>query len=62
MIVGDLNCTLCSDEVWGSGRKNDPLAGCIKDVMLHRNFVDICPSQMGPTWDNGKNETASFGG
>jgi len=54
LIGGDLNCTLCGDEVWGGGRKVDPLVGYIKEAILQHNMIDISPQSMGPTWDNGK--------
>lgn len=49
MIVGDLNCTLSSDKVWGCGRKVDPLAGLLQDALLTYNFVDVCPTKIVPT-------------
>lgn len=54
MIVGDLNFTLCPDEVWGGGRKMDPLADFIKNHLLIRNFIDVAPSVLTHTWDNGR--------
>lgn len=58
MIAGGLNVTLSSDECWGSCRKKDPLAECIKFKLLNKNLVDITPTEMKPTWDNGRTEKA----
>lgn len=58
MIAGDLNVTLRPDECWGCCRKMDPLADRIKFELLNKNFVDIAPSEMKPTWDNERAEKA----
>eukprot|EP00253_Pinus_taeda_P017475 PITA_17475 len=58
LIASDLNCTLSNDEVWGRGRKNDPVGGIIREAILQYNFVDICPSKLAPIWDNGRSENA----
>lgn len=54
MITGDLNATLNANESWGISRKKDPLADCIRFELLHRNLIDIRPSKVLPTWDNGR--------
>eukprot|EP00253_Pinus_taeda_P034108 PITA_34108 len=54
IIGGDFNCTLCNDEIWGNGRKNDPVGFLIRDAIIQNNFVDVLPSCRGPTWDNGR--------
>eukprot|EP00253_Pinus_taeda_P014722 PITA_14722 len=53
LMGGDFNCTLCNDEIWGNGRKNDPIGRLIQDAIIQNNFVDVLPSCQGPTWDNG---------
>lgn len=58
MIAGDLNITLSSEERWGKCRKTDPLSDRIKYELLHRYLVDVAPSKMMPTWDNGRIEEA----
>lgn len=58
MIAGDLNVTLSSEERWGNSRKRDPLVDRIKYELLNKNLVDIIPSKMMPTWDNGRIEEA----
>lgn len=58
LIVGDLNLTLSMDEIWGSNRKKDPIAERLKNDFLKRNLVDVIPSQMRPTWENGRNDEA----
>lgn len=58
LIAGDLNVTLNMDEIWGINKKKDPLAKRIKNELLSRNFVDILPPQVLPTWENGRIEKA----
>lgn len=58
MIVGDLNITLNFDECWGKCRKKDPLADRIKMEFLNKNFVDIAPIKLMPTWDNSRSREA----
>lgn len=60
MIAGDMNITLSSEECWGKCRKYDPLLDQIKFEFLHRNLLDVSPSKMMPTWDNGRLEGASI--
>lgn len=54
LVGGDFNCTLCNDEIWGNGRKNDLVGGLIPDAIIQNNFVDVLSSCLGPTWDNGR--------
>eukprot|EP00253_Pinus_taeda_P034308 PITA_34308 len=54
LIGGDSNCTLCNDEIWGNGRKNDPVGGLICDAIIQHNFVDVQSISFDPTWDNGQ--------
>lgn len=49
IIVGDLNCTICLNEIWGCSRKVDVMVDYIKDIILKHNLVDICPSMFIPT-------------
>eukprot|EP00253_Pinus_taeda_P005878 PITA_05878 len=58
LIAGDLNFTLSPNECWGTGRKKDPLSDRIRMELLNKNLVDICPENMGPTWENGRNGLA----
>lgn len=52
MIGGDFNNTLCNDEIWGNGRKVDPIGRMIRNAIIQNNFIDIQPDCRGPTWDN----------
>eukprot|EP00253_Pinus_taeda_P019806 PITA_19806 len=54
MLVGDMNFTLCPEEVWGSGRKMDPISDYLRSQLLHRNFIDVDPSILTHTWQNGQ--------
>eukprot|EP00253_Pinus_taeda_P017747 PITA_17747 len=54
LLVGDMNFTLGSDEVWGGGRHMDPLSDFLKARFLQWNFIDIAPSILTHTWDNGR--------
>eukprot|EP00253_Pinus_taeda_P025007 PITA_25007 len=58
MLVGDMNFTLCPHEVWGGGRKMDPLSDFLRNHLLHRNFIDVAPSVLTHTWDNGRSGDA----
>lgn len=53
IIAGDLNYTMSLDETWDCFRKTDPLAGKIQNSIIMNNFLDICPYEISPTWDNG---------
>jgi len=46
------------DKIWGSNKKKDPLAERIKNELLRRNFLDILPTRMLLTWENGRIEKA----
>lgn len=54
IIVGDFNCTVGLDEVWGGSKNIDPLVGLIHDAIIDHNLVDVCPQTMVLTWDNGR--------
>eukprot|EP00253_Pinus_taeda_P035371 PITA_35371 len=58
MIVGDMNFTLCPDEVWGGGKKMDPLADFLRNHLLNRNLIDVAPSVLTHSWDNGRTGSA----
>lgn len=59
MIAGDLNFTLNMEEIWGVSKKKDPLAEKIKiELLVRRNYIDIRPSHMLPTWENGRSGDA----
>eukprot|EP00253_Pinus_taeda_P005326 PITA_05326 len=54
MIGGDFNSTLCNDEIWGNGRKIDPIGRMIRNAIIQNNCIDIQTERRGPTWDNGR--------
>eukprot|EP00253_Pinus_taeda_P010868 PITA_10868 len=54
MLVGDMNFTLGPDEVWGVGREMDPISDFIKARLLQWNLIDIAPSTLSHTWENGR--------
>lgn len=52
IICGDLNFTLSTCEVWGSGRREDLLGGFLKDRFEAAGLVDVFPCYLVPTWKN----------
>lgn len=54
ILAGDLNFTLCPNEVWGSGRVADLLAGYFIDLFENSHLVDVVPHSLYPTWSNGR--------
>lgn len=60
IFSSDLNYTIALEEVWGRSRRIDHLAGMFRDALLAHNFVNICPKEMAPTWDNGCTSVAYF--
>lgn len=49
LVAGDMNITFSSDEIWGKGKKVDPIAPMVRNEFLMRNFIDILPSTIIPT-------------
>lgn len=58
IIGGDFNCTFCNDEIWGNGKKYDPMGRFIRESIIQNNFIDILPIGQGPTWDNGRSNNS----
>eukprot|EP00253_Pinus_taeda_P026277 PITA_26277 len=58
MLVGNMNFTLCPDEVWGGGRKMDPISDFLRSQLLRWNFIDVAPSSLTHTWQNGRTNDA----
>lgn len=54
ILVGDLNCTIWMNDIWGGSGKVDSIVEQIKDIIANFNLVDICPPCISPTWDNGR--------
>jgi hypothetical protein len=54
IIVGDLNFTISSREVWGKHARLDPLARFFHGLFMNHGFVDIESISLSPTWNNGR--------
>jgi hypothetical protein len=54
ILVGDLNITLSSDEVWGGSNSSGSLADYYKLLLQSKNLVDLRPDKVVPTWRNGR--------
>jgi len=54
IVGGDLNFTLSAWEVWGNLARSDPLAYYFSNILQTIGLVDIQPSQLAPTWRNGR--------
>jgi hypothetical protein len=54
LILGDLNFTLNSKEIWGTSALLDPLATFFKDLFANTPLVDVALTYMVPTWRNGR--------
>lgn len=61
ILCGDLNFTLSSSEMWGNGRKDDPLAEFMKEHLEAAALMDVIPSYLVPTWNNGRVGTQGLG-
>jgi len=48
ILVGDLNLTLASNEVWCFSIRSDPLANFFLDLFIKSNLVDIPPVPFRP--------------
>jgi endonuclease/exonuclease/phosphatase family metal-dependent hydrolase len=53
-LAGDLNFTLNSKEIWGTAALLDPLATFFKDLFANTPLVDVAPTELVPTWRNGR--------
>lgn len=56
IIARYLNYTIGLNEVWERSRNVDDLVDRVKDIIIDHNLVDIFPSMIIPTWDNGRTE------
>jgi hypothetical protein len=50
IIVGDMNFTTSTEEVWGQSTLVDSLAGFFKSLFIKNNLVDVVPVEVVPTW------------
>jgi hypothetical protein len=53
-MAGDLNFTTSTEEVWGASALPDPLAAFFKEIFIKNHLVDIQPTEVVPTWRNGR--------
>jgi hypothetical protein len=60
IVGGYLNFTLSAREVWGNLARSDPLADLFSNIIPTSSLVDIHPTQMDPTWRNGRAGTTSI--
>jgi hypothetical protein len=54
IMVGDMNFTTKSEEVWGVSALEDPLVGFFKEIFSKKKLVDVAPTEVVPTWRNGR--------
>lgn len=50
IIVGDLNFTLSTREVWGEQAQIDPMANFFSNTLQSTGLIDLHPSVMSPAW------------
>ena len=48
ILAGDLNCTLCIEELWGQSRVADKMAHKLREIIFTHNLIDICPPKLRP--------------
>lgn len=54
ILGGNFNFTSSTREVWGQGAKLDSLAPFLLDLFHEVGLVDVEPTHLGPTWQNGR--------
>jgi endonuclease/exonuclease/phosphatase family metal-dependent hydrolase len=54
VLVGDLNLTLSTGEIWGGVRTLGCLAGFFKTFFQGFGLIDIVPGKLVPTWRNNR--------
>ena len=60
IVVGDLNLTLYSNEVWGSKVVNDTLDPYLKEIFERVGLFHVPPTALTPTWSNDRMKTWVF--
>jgi exonuclease III len=53
IIVGDMNLTLSSKEVWGGSSSVGFSDGFYKSLFQEKHLIDVAPGKIVPTWRNG---------
>ena len=54
IIGGDLNFSLGQTEVWGPNARPDLLTEYFSQRLIERNWLDIEPVKIKPTWQNNR--------
>lgn len=54
ILAGGLNFTTSIEEVWGEGALPDPLVAYFRTFFGKNNLVDVQPTELVPTWHNGR--------
>jgi endonuclease/exonuclease/phosphatase family metal-dependent hydrolase len=54
ILVGDLNLTLSSGEIWGGASSLGTLASFFTNYFHRNKLIDIVPGKLVPTWRNGR--------
>jgi endonuclease/exonuclease/phosphatase family metal-dependent hydrolase len=54
ILAGDLNFSMGVDEVWGVSALIDSQATFFRDLFTKHHLVDVKPSEVVPTWRNGR--------
>jgi endonuclease/exonuclease/phosphatase family metal-dependent hydrolase len=54
ILAGDLNFSTGVDEIWGEKALIDPHATFFRDLFTNHHLVDVKPSEVVPTWRNGR--------
>ena len=60
VVVGDLNLTVSTEEVWGRSVNLGPQAGFFRALFQAHKLIDVHPDKIVPTWRNGRLGTDSI--
>lgn len=54
ILVGDLNFTLSSHEIWGTLVHMDPMSEFFNIFLISKGLMDVEPVIISPIWSNGR--------